>query len=166
MSFQELNSIQFISLREVRQHNKSKNSWIIIKGLVYDISNFDHPGGNDEVAPFYGENGTDAFIDAGHGRAELREMENMIIGQIEPDDHDSLSRTIHDSLSRTIHDSSESDENSMQAKVPADVMFAFFAVGLASIACIVTQCVFIIKYTDEIWSHKQLHYWFGKCYKL
>ena len=47
--------MQEITKNEVAKHNTEKDLWIILRGNVYDLTAFDHPGGAEELAPYKGE---------------------------------------------------------------------------------------------------------------
>ncbi|PVH74230.1 oxidoreductase [Cadophora sp. DSE1049] len=48
---------------EVREHASRKSCWVIIKGSVYDLTNFldDHPGGARAILKYAGRDATEAF---------------------------------------------------------------------------------------------------------
>eukprot|EP00667_Euglena_gracilis_P012783 EG_transcript_13148 len=52
-----------IPMSEVMQHNTSDSFWMVLKGAVYDITEFQHyhPGGIDIMLPAAGEDGTALF---------------------------------------------------------------------------------------------------------
>jgi L-lactate dehydrogenase (cytochrome) len=42
---------KFFKWEEVKKHNKENDCWIVLNGIVYDISNYinSHPGGIDII---------------------------------------------------------------------------------------------------------------------
>jgi len=57
------NSLLVLSSSEAAKHNAPSDCWLIIKGKVYDVSNFlnIHPGNSDTIIPFCGKDATIAF---------------------------------------------------------------------------------------------------------
>ena len=55
---------KFITVEELKEHNKAGDLWISIKGKVYNVSNWvkDHPGGDAPLMNLAGQDVTDAFI--------------------------------------------------------------------------------------------------------
>ena len=45
---------------EVRKHNQADNKWLVVDGLIYDITNFAkrHPGGARIISHYAGEDAT------------------------------------------------------------------------------------------------------------
>ncbi len=73
------------SVADVAKHNKSEDCWIIIRGRVYDITNFldDHPGGPSVLADVAGTDATEQFERAGHPDSVHKVMNKFHIGVIE-----------------------------------------------------------------------------------
>ncbi|GAB2224127.1 hypothetical protein Drorol1_Dr00004874 [Drosera rotundifolia] len=59
-----MNSRKYITLEELKEHNKPGDLWISIQGKVHDVSNWvkDHPGGEAHLLNLAGQDVTDAFI--------------------------------------------------------------------------------------------------------
>ncbi|KAI5669703.1 hypothetical protein M9H77_19556 [Catharanthus roseus] len=55
---------KYITLDELKKHNKPGDLWISIQGKVYDVSNWvkDHPGGDFPLLNLAGQDVTDAFV--------------------------------------------------------------------------------------------------------
>ncbi|KAK9273803.1 hypothetical protein L1049_018613 [Liquidambar formosana] len=55
---------RYISLDELKGHNKKGDLWISIQGKVYDVSDWakDHPGGEAPLLSLAGQDVTDAFV--------------------------------------------------------------------------------------------------------
>ncbi|XP_066493281.1 cytochrome b5 type B [Tiliqua scincoides] len=82
---------RFISLEEVAMRNTPSELWIVIHGRVYDISGFlhEHPGGEEVLLEQGGRDATECFEDVGHSM-DAREMLNQyLIGEVHPCDHQS-----------------------------------------------------------------------------
>lgn len=52
-----------ISLEEVQKHNTKEDLWVVVKGVVLDLSGFldDHPGGPSSLIAFAGKDATEEF---------------------------------------------------------------------------------------------------------
>ena len=50
-----------ITREEVKLHTTSKDCWIILYNKVYNVSNFDHPGGIGVLLASGGKDGTNSF---------------------------------------------------------------------------------------------------------
>jgi cytochrome b involved in lipid metabolism len=70
---------------EVKYMNgeNGKRLYIVVNGLVYDVTDFDHPGGRS----LFADNSYDLageFDDAGHSRSAVAQMKSYLIGCIKP----------------------------------------------------------------------------------
>jgi cytochrome b involved in lipid metabolism len=78
-------ALRVISREEVAKHNTEKDSWLIIRGRVYDVTNFDtHPGG----AVMYTHSGRDAssVFQAFHSGGSYAYLDRYLVGEVkEPD---------------------------------------------------------------------------------
>lgn len=68
---------------ELEQHNKEGDVWVLVNGMVYDLSPFyrKHPGGPDSIMEFAGKDGTEKFEEAGHTKGNRVEMEQYLVGE-------------------------------------------------------------------------------------
>jgi predicted heme/steroid binding protein len=57
------NGVVIKKASEVAKHNSAKSCWIIIKGLIYDVTPFlkQHPGGAQMILLYAGKDATQAF---------------------------------------------------------------------------------------------------------
>jgi cytochrome b involved in lipid metabolism len=71
------------TMEEVAKHNSKESCWTVIRGDVYDLTNWidKHPGGADKILKICGKDGTDLFIKQ-HGGKEKPEkiLEDFEIG--------------------------------------------------------------------------------------
>lgn len=85
-----MSSTKQISLEEVAKHSSESDCWIVIKGKVYDVSNFheQHPG-KRAVYLAAGADGTSLMENihrgAGHSSEAIEWMEKFLIGVIAPE---------------------------------------------------------------------------------
>jgi cytochrome b involved in lipid metabolism len=71
------------TMEEVAKHNSRESCWTVIRGEVYDLTNWidKHPGGADKILKICGKDGTDLFVRQ-HGGKEKPEkiLEGFEIG--------------------------------------------------------------------------------------
>ena len=71
------------TMEEVAKHNSKESCWTVIRGEVYDLTNWidKHPGGADKILKICGKDGTDLFVRQ-HGGKEKPEkiLESFEIG--------------------------------------------------------------------------------------
>jgi nitrate reductase (NAD(P)H) len=60
----EVKKTKGISMMEVRKHNREEDVWIVVKGKVYDCTEYLdlHPGSADSILINAGEDSTDNFV--------------------------------------------------------------------------------------------------------
>ena len=70
-------------MAEVEKHNSKESCWSVIRGKVYDLTNWidKHPGGLDKILNICGKDGTEIFEKV-HGGKEKPEnaLKNFEIG--------------------------------------------------------------------------------------
>ncbi|MFZ8847616.1 MAG: cytochrome b5 domain-containing protein [Minisyncoccia bacterium] len=73
------------TMEEVAKHNSKESCWTVIRGEVYDLTNWidKHPGGADKILKICGKDGTDLFVRQ-HGGKEKPEkiLESFEIGTL------------------------------------------------------------------------------------
>ncbi|CAF0877938.1 unnamed protein product [Brachionus calyciflorus] len=82
-----------ISWEEVQKHNKKDDCWIVVKDIVYNVTNFKkkHPGGNKIIEFYAGQDATEVF-NAFHKDFDrvYKYAKAYQIGQIDPNDQSRL----------------------------------------------------------------------------
>ncbi|XP_011312566.1 cytochrome b5 isoform X2 [Fopius arisanus] len=76
--------VKLFTRAEVSKHKDSKDAWIIIHNIVYDVTKFlsEHPGGEEVLLEQAGVDGTEPFEDVGHSSDARQMMEPYKIGEI------------------------------------------------------------------------------------
>ena len=72
-------------MAEVRSHNREEDVWIVVKGKVYDCTEYLdlHPGGADSILINAGEDATDDFV-AIHSTKATKMLDKFYIGDLDP----------------------------------------------------------------------------------
>jgi 4-hydroxysphinganine ceramide fatty acyl 2-hydroxylase len=72
------------TIEEVAKHIKFNDAWMVIKGYVYNVSNFNHPGGGI-IATGYGKDATDLFYNphVRHSSHAKKLLNKFLIGKLE-----------------------------------------------------------------------------------
>ena len=70
-------------MKEVSKHNTRKDAWTVIKGNVYDITDWidKHPGGNI-IMKGVGKDATQLFKSIGHPEYVNKILEKMKVGEL------------------------------------------------------------------------------------
>jgi len=78
-----------IDASEISVHNSEQSCWLVIHGMVYDVTRFmeDHPGGPDLLLDFGGvsevnKDATREFENVRHSQVARDEMHRYLIGQL------------------------------------------------------------------------------------
>ncbi|KAF6722637.1 Cytochrome b5 type B [Oryzias melastigma] len=81
-------ALKYYTLEEIRVHNMSKDTWLIIHDKVYDISSFleEHPGGEEVLLEQGGADATESFEDVGHSLDAREMLQQYYIGELHMDD--------------------------------------------------------------------------------
>ena len=76
---------KLITMAEVRSHNREEDVWIVVKGKVYDCTEYLdlHPGGADSILINAGEDATDDFV-AIHSTKATKMLDKFYIGDLDP----------------------------------------------------------------------------------
>jgi len=74
--------LRVIQQAELVQHASPESCWVVIRGLVYDVTQFHHPGGNDRLFELAGRDATRFFERISHSTAAHRHMGNLLVGKL------------------------------------------------------------------------------------
>ena len=85
---QQLDELTEFGPDEVAEHNSTSSCWLVIDNLVYDVTNFHHPGGNDRLFDLAGTDVTQNFMAIGHSMAAHRQLRRLLIGRLQSDAHE------------------------------------------------------------------------------
>ncbi|XP_052815142.1 cytochrome b5-like [Mya arenaria] len=79
-----MTELKSFSLKEVKEHNDSKSTYLVIYDQVYDVTKFleEHPGGEEVLLEQAGGDATDAFEDVGHSTDARELMKDYLVGDI------------------------------------------------------------------------------------
>lgn len=75
-------SLPIIEPSELAKHNSEKSCWIVVEGLVMDVTHFHHPGGNERLIDLGGLDATRFFHSIGHSNAAHRQLHSLCIGRL------------------------------------------------------------------------------------
>lgn len=77
-------SERVLTWEQIRQHSSSDDAWIVIKGRVYDVTEFKriHPGG-DIILTSAGQDATDVFAAFHAGTSAWRDLPHLCVGVVE-----------------------------------------------------------------------------------
>ncbi|XP_030582297.1 cytochrome b5 type B [Archocentrus centrarchus] len=80
--------VKCYTFEEIRVHNMSNDTWLIIHDKVYDISSFleEHPGGEEVLLEQAGADATESFEDVGHSTDAREMLQQYYIGELHVDD--------------------------------------------------------------------------------
>ncbi|XP_048885940.1 cytochrome b5 [Brienomyrus brachyistius] len=81
-------SVKYFTLEEIKLHNMSKDTWIIIHDKVYNITSFleEHPGGEEVLLEQAGTDATESFEDVGHSKDAREMLQQYFIGELHMND--------------------------------------------------------------------------------
>ncbi|GJQ09958.1 hypothetical protein GpartN1_g1749.t1 [Galdieria partita] len=70
------------TIEQVARHHTRKDLWVIIHGKVYDLSSFldRHPGGEEILLQYAGEDGTLEYEKAGHPEEAQQLLQDFCVG--------------------------------------------------------------------------------------
>ncbi|XP_043997876.1 cytochrome b5 isoform X2 [Gambusia affinis] len=79
---------KYYTLEEVRMHNTSNDTWLIIHNKIYDITSFleEHPGGEEVLLEQGGSDATESFEDVGHSTDAREMLQQYYIGELHMED--------------------------------------------------------------------------------
>mmetsp|Transcript_76945 Transcript_76945/g.94410 ORF Transcript_76945/g.94410 Transcript_76945/m.94410 type:complete len:87 (+) Transcript_76945:42-302(+) len=74
-----------ITMKEVSKHNTKEDAWVVIDGMVYDVTEFieEHPGGEGVLIAYAGTDCTEQFKQVIHSQAATDIMkEDLLVGEL------------------------------------------------------------------------------------
>ncbi|KAG7230459.1 hypothetical protein INR49_024568 [Caranx melampygus] len=76
--------VKYYTLEQIRLHNMSNDTWLIIHDKVYDITSFleEHPGGEEVLLEQAGADATESFEDVGHSTDAREMLEQYYVGEL------------------------------------------------------------------------------------
>nr|XP_033790205.1 cytochrome b5 [Geotrypetes seraphini] len=104
-------TVKYHTLDEIKKHNHSKSTWIILNHRVYDVTKFmeEHPGGEEVLREQAGGDATETFEDIGHSTDARIMSKSFIIGEVHPNDVPKLQKPIDTNVSTIDKNSSWSN---------------------------------------------------------
>ncbi|XP_041846182.1 cytochrome b5 isoform X2 [Melanotaenia boesemani] len=80
--------VKYYTLEDIRVHNLSSDTWLIIHDKVYDVTSFleEHPGGEEVLLEQGGADATESFEDVGHSTDAREMLQQYYIGELHVDD--------------------------------------------------------------------------------
>lgn len=90
--------VKYYTLEEIRAHNMSNDTWLIIHDKVYDITGFleEHPGGEEVLLEQAGADATESFEDVGHSTDAREMLEQYLVGELHMDDRRKETKKVTD----------------------------------------------------------------------
>lgn len=90
--------VKYYTLEEIRAHNMSNDTWLIIHDKVYDITGFleEHPGGEEVLLEQAGADATESFEDVGHSTDAREMLEQYLVGELHMDDRRKETKKVAD----------------------------------------------------------------------
>ncbi|WAR11831.1 CYB5-like protein [Mya arenaria] len=75
-----MTELKSFSLKEVKEHNDSKSTYLVIYDQVYDVTKFleEHPGGEEVLLEQAGGDATDAFEDSDKKNRKKQWLDRMV----------------------------------------------------------------------------------------
>jgi len=69
---------------EVAKHNSDDDCWIVLHGLVYNVTDFlfEHPGGGDLIVDEAGTDASQPYDEQGHTEEAQEMLEDYLIGKL------------------------------------------------------------------------------------
>ncbi|KAM6943503.1 cytochrome b5 type B [Xenentodon cancila] len=79
---------KYYRLEDIRVHNMSSDTWLIIHDKVYDVTSFleEHPGGEEVLLEQAGSDATESFEDVGHSTDAREMLQQYYVGEVHMDD--------------------------------------------------------------------------------
>jgi cytochrome b5 len=116
---------------EVARHSTEKDCWMVVNGLVYDVTSFleEHPGGEDIMVDSSGRDATREFEDVGHSGEARAQLKELLIGALREPTEEELAIAAEEA--RTDPALAKAAAGSSMGALVAKWMFPVVIVGLA-----------------------------------
>ncbi|XP_078256919.1 cytochrome b5 type B isoform X1 [Rhinoraja longicauda] len=77
--------VNYFSMEEVKTHDNSKSTWLVLHDKVYDVTKFleEHPGGEEVLFEQAGGDATESFEDVGHSSDAREMLKQYFIGELD-----------------------------------------------------------------------------------
>jgi predicted heme/steroid binding protein len=82
-SFKDVNALPTYTLDQVALHNKAEDAWVVIDGLVYDLTRYvdAHPGG-DKILSHVGGDASSGFHGPQHPSHVKETVKKFLVGRV------------------------------------------------------------------------------------
>ncbi len=112
------------TLEEIKQNNgeNGKPLWIILKGNIYDVTNFKHPGGKEVLTDDHGDDRWDEFNSI-HSKGAKEQAKDYLIGKLVQNESNSTIKNKDDKTNKS--DKKEKEEYN-KAIVPIIILLASY----------------------------------------
>ncbi|CUG90512.1 nitrate reductase, putative [Bodo saltans] len=77
-------AVKIFSMAEVQRHNQRSDAWIVVRGVVYDVTSFArrHPGGSSVITDAAGTDATTTFVNNHNEQTALRALKPYEVGVV------------------------------------------------------------------------------------
>ncbi|GAP84881.1 putative cytochrome-b5 reductase [Rosellinia necatrix] len=124
--------------KEVAAHNTPDDTWMIIHGQVYDVTDYlqDHPGGAEVLVDVAGKDASEEFDNAGHSEDASEIMASYRVGKLRGGGSRKATSTVRLSIGVTARtpDNTRSSVKTVARFSVATVVAALGTVGLYQVA--------------------------------
>ena len=102
--------------------NNGRPLWIILKGEVYDVSSFNHPGGKNTLQDDLGEDRWDEF-EAIHSSVAKKQKDQYLIGKLKKEIKKSENGNSNDNKQSSETDAKKKERKTESSIAPMIVLF-------------------------------------------
>lgn len=78
----------YVPLSEIQKHTTTDDMWMAVNGKVYNVTSFvdQHPGGEEVLLEHAGTDATVAFEDVGHSENAVEMLDDLYVGDGNPEE--------------------------------------------------------------------------------